>query len=184
MQNFKLERETTGLAIIDVQEKLFPYIDRSCEILHTIIQIVEGFKILNIPIIVTEQYPSGLGPTVAKLKALLPNDQVICEKTAFSAADQPVFMQFSEKHRIMQWVLVGIEAHVCILETAKDLLYDGKQVVVVNDAISSRSVYNFSTAIADMRDSGVRICCAETVLFELLKDSKYPEFKQISQLVK
>lgn len=184
MLNFKLERETTGLAIIDVQEKLFPYIDRSCEVLHTMMQVVEGFKILKLPMIVTEQYPAGLGQTVAKLKAILPSEQVVCEKTAFSAANQPVFMQFSENHHIQQWVLIGIEAHVCVLETAKDLLEDGKQVVVVNDAISSRSVYNFSTAIADMRDSGVRICSTETVLFELLKDSKYPEFKSISQLIK
>jgi nicotinamidase-related amidase len=85
---------------------------------------------------------------------------------------------------VQQWVLIGIEAHVCVLQTAKDLLRENKQVVVLNDAISSRSIYDFATAIAEMRDCGVRISSAETILFELLKDSKAEEFKQISHLVK
>ena len=85
---------------------------------------------------------------------------------------------------VSQWVLAGIEAHVCVLQTAKDLLEQGKQVVVLNDAISSRSIYDFSTAIAEMRDCGARISSTETVLFELLRDSKAAEFKEISQLIK
>jgi len=184
MLNFKLERDHTGLLIIDVQEKLFPYIERSCEILHAIMQVVEGFKILKMPIFLTEQYPAGLGHTVAKLRNVLPPEQPSCEKTNFSAALEPAFLQFGEAHQINQWVLVGIEAHICVLQTAKELLFDGKQVVVLNDAISSRSIYNFSTAIAEMRDCGVRISSVETILFELLNSSRAPEFKQISQLVK
>ncbi|PJD98308.1 MAG: isochorismatase [Parachlamydia sp.] len=184
MLNFKLERDHTGLLIIDVQEKLFPYVERSCEVLHAIMQVVEGFKIFKLPIFLTEQYPAGLGPTVAKLKNVLPPQQPTCEKTAFSAALAPAFLQFGETHQINQWILVGIEAHVCVLQTAKDLLLDGKQVVVLNDAISSRSIYNFSTAIAEMRDCGARISSVETILFELLDNSQAPEFKQISQLVK
>lgn len=83
-----------------------------------------------------------------------------------------------------QWVLIGIEAHVCVLQTAKDLIAEGKQVVVLNDAIGSRSIYDFSTAIAEMRDCGVRITSTETILFELLRNSQAAEFKAMSQLIK
>jgi nicotinamidase-related amidase len=184
MQNFKLARHQTGLLVIDVQERLYPYIERSCEVLHAMLQVVEGFKILNMPILVTEQYPKGLGQTVAKLKNALPQDQTIVEKTAFSCASEQSFLDFANQQKISQWILIGIEAHICVLQTAKDLLSKNHEIVVLNDAISSRSIYNFSTAIAEMRDCGARISCVETVLFELLQDAAAPEFKQISQLVK
>ena len=105
-------------------------------------------------------------------------------KTSFSCIDDDHVKTALLVQPITQWVLIGIEAHVCILQTAKDLLGLGKQVVVLNDAISSRSIYDFSTAIAELRDCGVRISSTETILFELLRDSKSSEFKEISQLIK
>ncbi|MBS4168934.1 isochorismatase family protein [Parachlamydia sp. AcF125] len=184
MHPFKLARHQTGLLVIDVQESLYPYMERSGEVLRSMIQVVEGFKILNLPILVTEQYPKGLKPTVAKLKNALPQNPVVIEKTAFSCAKEKAFLSFESQHKITQWVLIGIEAHVCMLQTAKDLLSAKREVTVLNDAISSRSISNFSTAIAEMRDCGVRISSVETVLFELLQDAAAAEFKQISQLVK
>ena len=183
-KNYKLLRENTGLLLIDVQEKLFPYVENSCPVMQTLQKAVRGFQILNLPIYATEQYPQGLGPTVATLKGVLGQDQKYLVKTTFSCLDDAIIKEELLKAPVDQWVVVGIEAHVCVLQTVKDLIENGKQVTVLNDAISSRSIYDFSTAIAELRDCGARISSTETVLFELLRNSKAAEFKEISQLIK
>lgn len=167
-----------------MQEKLVPYEDRSAEVLNAIQIVTKAFKILNLPIIATEQYPEGLGHTVAGLKSLLGDQQTFFPKTTFSCAKTKAIQDAIEATKADQWVLVGIEAHVCILQTAKDLIAQGKDVVVLNDAITSRYIYNFATAISEMKDIGIRISCVETILFELLEDSKAAEFKKISQLIR
>lgn len=178
MKNFRLIKEQTALLIIDVQEKLYDHVERSCEMMHSILKMARGAKLLKLPIVATEQYPQGLGHTIAPIKNCLGSDQHYSVKTCFSAAESV------EKIPAQQWILVGVEAHVCVLQTAKDLLAKGKDVVVLNDAISSRSIYDFSTAIAEMRDTGIRISSVETVLFELLHDAQAAEFKEISKLIK
>lgn len=183
-RNYKLSRENVGLLVIDVQEKLFPYVENTCPVMKTLQKAVQGFQILHLPIYVTEQYPQGLGSTVATLKGVLGSDQSYLVKTAFSCMDDADIKDRLLDTPIEQWVLVGIEAHVCVLQTAKDLLDCGKHVTILNDAISSRSIYDFSTAIAELRDCGARITSTETVLFELLRNSKAAEFKEISQLIK
>lgn len=183
-RHHKLSRDKTGLLVIDVQEKLFPYVENSCPVMQTLQKAVRGFQILHLPVFVTEQYPKGLGHTVATLKGVLGQQQKFLVKTAFSCMDDELIRQELLNAPIQQWVLVGIEAHVCVLQTAKDLIDSGKQVTVLNDAISSRSIYDFSTAIAEMRDYGVRISSTETILFELLRNSKATEFKEISELIK
>ncbi len=182
--NFKLAREHTALLVVDVQEKLFPYVENSCHVMQAMQKVVSAFQILRLPIYVSEQYPKGLGLTVANLKGLLGDKQHYHTKTAFSCLDDMELKRTLLDTDIKQWVLIGIEAHVCILQSAKDLLGAGKQVTVLNDAISSRSIFDYSTAIAELRDCGARITSTETVLFELLRDSKVAEFKEISQLIK
>jgi nicotinamidase-related amidase len=183
-RNFTLKKDQTGLLIVDVQEKLIPLVERSPELLAAIQKTIKGFQILGIPISVSEQYPQGLGTTVAGIKSLLGEKQKYFTKTTFSCLEDNAIKNSLLALPINQWVLIGIEAHVCIFQTAKDLVNSGKQVVVLNDAISSRSIYDFSTAIAELRDFGVRISSVETVLFELLNSSEAPEFKKISQLLK
>ena len=183
-RNRKLMKATTGLLVVDVQEKLFPYVENSCLVMQTLQKVIRGFQILSLPIYVTEQYPKGLGTTVTTLKGVLGDTPTFFSKTTFSCLDDDLIKKSLLGASIEQWVVVGIEAHVCVLQTVKDLLEHHKQVVVLNDAISSRSIYDFSTAIAEMRDCGARISSAETVLFELLRDSKAAEFKEISQLIK
>jgi nicotinamidase-related amidase len=178
-----LLKEESGLLVVDVQEKLFRLVERPCEVLHSLEKVIKGFQILKIPIFVTEQYPQGLGETIPSLKNILGDKFTPFVKTSFSCLGNSSFKLEAEKSQLKHWVLVGIEAHVCILQTAKDLLRAGKEVVILNDAISSRSIYDFSTAIAELRDCGARISSVETILFELLRDSKNPEFKQISQLI-
>lgn len=183
-RNYKLSRDRTGLLVIDVQEKLFPYVENSCLVMNAIQKAIRGFQIFSLPIFVTEQYPKGLGSTVATLKGILGEQQEFLIKTAFSCLDDDKIRKKLLGFSIDQWVLLGIEAHVCVLQTAKDLLEQQKQVVVLNDAISSRSIYDFSTAIAELRDCGARISSTETILFELLRHSKASEFKEISMLIK
>lgn len=183
-KNHRLLRQSTGLLVIDCQEKLFPYVENSCAIGQVMQKAIRGFQILKLPIYVTEQYPKGLGKTVAILKGLLGAHQAYLEKTAFSCLASEDVKDVLLKAPIRQWVVIGIEAHVCVLQTVKDLIENGRQVTVLNDAIGSRSIYDFSTSIAEMRDAGARISSTETVLFELLRDSKALEFKEISELIK
>lgn len=178
-----LERKTTGLLVIDVQERLFPEVDRAPEVIRSIKKVVEGFQILQIPIVLTEQYPQGLGPTVSSLNQLLQGTTPLI-KTTFSCLGDLAIRDKLLAMPIKQWVLVGIEAHVCVLQTARDLLQAGCQVVVLNDAIASRFKDDFSVAISELKSIGARVSTSETVLFELLKDSKALEFKKISQLIK
>jgi nicotinamidase-related amidase len=184
MHNIILDRSKTSLLVIDMQEKVFNTVERNCEMLQTLLKVIEGFQIMQLPIYISEQYPEGLGGTIAPIKDQLGDQYKPWIKSTFSCLDDSNIAKFVKYTPQQQWVLVGIEAHICVLETAKGLRQLGQDVVVLNDSISSRSIYDFSTAIAEMRDAGVRISCAETILFELLKDSKAPEFKQVSQLIK
>jgi nicotinamidase-related amidase len=183
-RNTYLSKENTGLLVVDVQEKLLPHMERGEIVLHTMQQAVKGFQILGLPIVVTEQYPQGLGHTVPALKQCLKPNHQFWTKTTFSCMNDQETKRYILSLGIEQWIVMGLEAHICILQTAKGLLAAGKQVVILNDAITSRSIFDFSTAIAEMRDLGIRITSTETALFELVRDSKNTEFKQISKLVK
>ena len=178
-----LDKKQVGLLVVDVQEKLLPAVESQQAICNNLVKAIKGFQIFQLPIVVTEQYPQGLGETVASVKSSLGDKQKYYEKTSFSCVRKPEIKEILSNPSISQWILVGIEAHVCILQTAKDLLEMGKEVIVLNDAIGSRSIYDFSTAIGEFRDAGVRVTSLETALFELLGDSKAPEFKAISALI-
>lgn len=180
---FFLEKDKTGLLLIDVQEGLFPKVDHAVEAMTAMLKCLQGFQMLGLPIVVSEQYPKGLGKTIPHIAQSLPQDQKIFEKTAFSCWRDNSLRSYLENLPVEQWVLVGIEAHVCVMQTAKDLVLAGKKVVVANDAISSRSVYDFSTAIAEMKD-WARITGVESILFELIRDAGSEEFKQCLHLFK
>lgn len=184
MTTMPLVKLQTALLLVDVQEKIFSLVDHGTELLASLLQLIKGFQILQIPIIISEQYPEGLGETIWPIKNLLGEKYQPWLKTTFSCMDDHAFSRLVQAMPFQQWIIVGIEAHVCVLQTAKGLMRAGKEVIVLNDAISSRSIFDFSTAIAEMRDEGIRISCVETVLFELLKDSRAPEFKAMSQLIK
>ena len=180
--NYSLDMKTTGLLIIDVQEKLFHLTNDHENVLRMMQMLIRGMRILNLPVIVTEQYPQGLGHTIEEVKTLLDPQQQYLEKTCFSVSEAVSADETFSK--ISQWVLVGIEAHVCVLHSVKDLLLQKKQVVIANDAISSRYINDCSTAIEEMRGCGARISTAEAIIFELAEDSKTPKFKDLMHLFK
>ena len=131
-------------------------------------------SLLNIPLYLTEQYPEGLGKTILEL-----NPHKSYTKTAFSCLGA-----LKEDLATPYWIVAGIESHVCVLQTVRDLIKSGKQVVVLQDAIASRSLLDHTSALQEMRAMNARITTVETLLFELLQDAKHPQFKAISQAVK
>lgn len=184
MKGHHLDPKKAALLIVDVQEKLFPLVEHPLDMLDKILKLTKGCQILKMPIFVSEQYPKGLGKTIEAIRNVTSEDAHYYSKTTFSCLkDRNIEKALSGTDR-SQWILAGIEAHVCIFQTARSLLEAGKEVIIVNDAISSRSIYDFSTAIAEMRDLGARITSTETVLFDLLVDSARPEFKEMIELIK
>lgn len=184
MINQEISKKNTGLFVIDVQEKLFPHVDHPCDILDKMQLAIEGCQILGLPIIFSEQYTKGLGHTIASLRNLVPDDQIYLEKTSFSCLKDKSITDAIKNLPMKNWILMGLETHVCVLQTAKDLIRNGYHVIILNDATSSRSVYDFSTAIAELRDIGARVTSTETILFELTENSQDPKFKEISHIIK
>ena len=174
--------DCTGL-VIDMQEKLFPHMFRYELLLHKSRMLIEGLKILEIPLMVTEQYPKGLGPNVEPVKLALKEIPVI-QKAAFSCCDEPLFSQEVLKLNRKTWIICGIEAHVCVLQTVMDLVSLGRLPVVVSDATSSRDPEDKRVALERMKQEGAIITTCESILFELVRISGTAEFKSISKLVK
>jgi nicotinamidase-related amidase len=171
------------LVVVDVQERLLPAIADGARIEAEAARVIAGAKLHAIPILATLQYPKGLGgPTRAIADALGAAPRI--EKTSFSCADEPSFMKALRALDRDQVVLVGVEAHVCVLQTAFDLRARGFRVVVVADAVGSRSVANRSTALDDVSRAGARVAAAESVLFEWTRFAAGPGFKAISALVR
>lgn len=179
-----LQKGKTALWLVDVQEGLFPSIDRKDEVLDNICFFLKAASILRLPLVVTEQYPKGLGSTLNTILEFLPKNQPRFAKTAFSGYHDAEIRKTVDAIEASFWILIGIETHICMLQTAKDLIAAGKQVVVLNDATSSRSLYDYSTGIAELRDAGVRVSNTETVLYELVRDAASSDFKELLPLIK
>ncbi len=176
------KEECTGL-VIDIQERLFPHMDQKEELLKKCSILIRGLNALKVPLVVTEQYPKGLGPTVSMVKADLQGRDPI-EKISFSCCDEPAFMGAIGQLSRNTLIVSGIEAHVCILQTVVDLVTSGYSPVVVADCITSRKGEDKRWALERMRSEGATISTCESILFELARRAGTPEFKAISQLVK
>ena len=178
-----LQRNKTALLIIDVQERLFRVMEERETVSHAIQTLIKGCRILDIPIFYTEQYPQGLGRTDPEILTLLQSEKVI-EKMRFSSCCETDLMQGLKSKGIEQIVLVGIECHVCVLQTALDLTELGYQVHVVRQAITSRNKSDRDIALQRMQANGITITGVESVLFELTEISGTDTFKEIIKLIK
>ncbi len=177
-----LKNQTIAI-IVDVQERLFPVIDNNQKLSKNLEILVQGLKALEIPIIVTEQYKKGLGETIEPIRTLLP-DAIYTEKIAFSCCDEPTFISEIEKTDCKYVILAGVEAHICLLQTAIDLKEKGYQPVVIEDCVASRDPENKRIAITRLVQEGVLISSSESILFELCRYAGTDTFKTISKLVK
>jgi len=183
-RNIKLlSRDKTALLLIDVHEKILDVMINKEKLVDNCIKLIQGFKILNLPIFYTEQYPKGLGPTSHLLLKELEGLSAI-QKTSFSCLGAGNLFQRLRDNNIKQVVVAGIESHVCIQQTVLDLLANDFQVDVCTDAVSSRKENDFDTAIERMRNNNSEITTVESVLFELMEDSRTEEFKKISAIIK
>jgi nicotinamidase-related amidase len=169
--------------VIDFQERLFPAIWEHEKLSRNVPLLIEGLKAIGIPLIVTEQYVKGLGPTIPAIAGTIQGIERI-EKASFSCCDEPRFMMGLASSGKDYVVIAGIESHVCVLQTVIDLKQHGFHPVVVEDCISSRKENDKMMAIERMRHEKVIITTYESILFELLRYSGGETFKAISRLVK
>jgi nicotinamidase-related amidase len=177
-----LRNEAAGL-VIDIQEKLFPFIYGNEMLTKNAGILIKGLQVLNIPVVVTEQYTKGLGPTIQPLQQLFTVSPSL-EKLSFSCCDDPQFMRHLEALHKKFIIITGIESHVCVLQTCADLLEKNYIPVIVEDCVSSRNLNDKVMAVYRMRKMGAVITTYESILFELLRYSGTEEFKSISKLVK
>jgi len=178
-----LDRNNSVLLIVDVQKKINAVQMQGELVIGSILKLIQTCKILNIPILITEQYPKGLGPTEPKILDAL-KDLNIVQKMSFSCCGSDQWMNQLRNLTRQQIVLTGIETHVCVQQTALDLLEMGFQVHLPKDAVSSRKRLDYETSLQRMSLAGAILTTIESVLFELLEEAGTPEFKQISNLIK
>lgn len=177
------------LVVIDEQERLLPAIHDSERVVRNTGILMDAAAALDVPLVVSEQYPRGLGATVpavrTRIDARAPRDVAVVEKVHFSCAAEPGFLERLAAFGRDQIVLAGTEAHVCVLQTALGLVETGAgSVVLVADAVSSRTAANAERAIARMERAGIAIVTTEMVVFEWLHRAGTPVFKTVSALIK
>jgi nicotinamidase-related amidase len=179
----RILKENTLALIIDVQERLFPHIHENELLEKNLKTLINGLKVLEIPLLVTEQYPKGLGPTIPSVHNIL-NFYPVIEKISFSCCDEPVFLKSLIDSYKQNIIITGIESHVCILQTVLDLLGRNYQPVIIEECVSSRKISDKKVALKRMKQEGAIISTLESILFELLRVSGTDQFKAISKLVK
>ncbi len=179
-----LDYRLSALLLVDLQEKLIPAMHEPAPVLANSLILLTAASRLSVPATLTEQYPDGLGPTVAELADRVRGRDVIFPKMTFSAAGEPSVMSRMRQSRRTQVVLAGVEAHVCVLQTAIGLQQLGYQVFVVSDAVTSRKPASAAQALERLRQNGISIVTTEMVLFEWLGRAGTDEFKELSRLIR
>jgi nicotinamidase-related amidase len=178
-----LKMENTVLLLVDIQGKLAHLMHEKERLFDNLQKLIKGIQVLGIPVLWVEQNPSGLGPTIPEVADLLPDSRPI-GKMSFSSCRNDRFLQ-ALKHLNRQQVLIaGIETHICVYQTAADLVDMGVEVHVVTDAVSSRNAANKAIGLQKMRDAGAGWTSVETALFELLQVAEGEPFKALLSIVK
>jgi nicotinamidase-related amidase len=178
-----LKPENSMLILVDVQEKLSNAMHEKSLLIENTVKMVQGAKILGLPIVWTEQNPKGLGPTVPEVRGLLAGSEPVI-KLSFSCCGEPTFMEAIGKLGRKQIVVCGIESHVCVYQTVADLVRLGYEVQVLTDCVSSRTPANRAVGLERCKESGASMTSVETVLFELLGAAEGDRFKSMLKVVK
>ena len=178
-----LTAENTLLLVVDVQGNLAHVMNDRETLFKSIINMIQGARVLGIEMLVTEQNPLGLGPTIPEISEHLKNIEPI-SKFSFSCCDNDQFMQALNSVKPENIVIAGIESHICVYQTARDLAKLEYNIQILSDAVSSRTAENKLIGLERSKAAGAGITSVETVLFELLKDAQRKEFKEILNIVK
>jgi nicotinamidase-related amidase len=174
-----IDAARSTLLVVDLQVKMVPAVGDPDTVVANTVWLMRAAQKIGVPVAAVEHYPKGLGPLVPGVRDLLPAE-AIGSKTDFSSVAAQVLATLPGSDR-QQYVIAGMETHVCVLQTALDLVGDGKDVFVVADAVSSRRAFDRDVALARMRDEGVRVVTREMVVFEWLADSRGPLFREVYQ---
>lgn len=179
-----LSTQDALLLVIDIQEKFRPVLFNAKQVIENAQRLISGCNHLGVPVLVSEQYPQGLGHTAAELNAVLSPATPVIEKSSFGCCDEPNIM--AQFHRLgrRQIMICGLETHICVNQTVTRLLEEGYQVYLIEDALGSRTVENYQIGLRKMTQLGAISSCTEMALFELLRGADHPQFKTIQQLVK
>ncbi|MBI3650858.1 MAG: hydrolase [Acidobacteria bacterium] len=180
----RLSREHAALIVIDMQEAFRPVIQEFTEVATRISKAVQGAQLLEVPIIVTEQYPKGLKHTAAEILPHLPPTANTIEKFCFSSCGVEEFQQLFIRRNIKQAIVCGIEAHICVTQTVLDLLAQGLEVHLLVDCITARKRDSKEVALTRLTQAGAVVSNLEMALFELLRTAESPHFKAIQSLIK
>lgn len=183
MGKYKLNREDAVLVIIDLQERLMKAMKDRERVYKNTNLLLSTVKEFNIPVVLSEQYPRGLGPTVAAIKENLPEGYIYLEKQSFSLCGAGMF-EILAKLQKKSVIVCGSETHVCVFQTVRDLVEAGYDVHLVRDAVCSRFEENYNNSLALMSELGAVVTNTETVVFDLLESAGTPQFKAISPLIK
>ena len=178
-----LKLDNTALVIIDIQGKLWNVMYEKEALLENAQKLAKGMQVLGVPIILTEQNPKGLGPTVPELVQLLPDVKPI-PKFEFSCCRNRDFQQALDNLKRKQILICGIESHICVYQTTLALLSSGYEVQVVADVVSSRVVRNREIALTRVQSEGAKLTTSEMALYELLQTAESPQFKEMLKVIK
>jgi len=179
-----IRRQTSAnavLVVVDMQEKLLAKIPTAASLIHNVGFLLDAANLLELPLRATEQYPKGLGATTAEIARRLPAN--VPAKTSFSCCGAETFLEDLTLLHRPNVVLAGLETHVCILQTALDLLYAGLHIFLPVDALASRSDLDHTTALRRLEQAGAVLTTAESVAFEWIGDASHAKFKRLSKMV-
>lgn len=179
-----LNQDESVMLIIDIQEKLLNASFNRDLVKRKSVSLAKASKILSIPAFITEQYPKGLGETIPEIKEVLTNNAIFREKSSFSALSGTDLLSKLLETGKKQIIVFGIETHICVHQTIIDLLKNGFSVTVVADACGSRTAYEYMGGLENIKANGAKVKSTEMVLFELVKSSRHPDFKEIQALIK
>jgi nicotinamidase-related amidase len=180
----RILKKDTACVVVDYQERLFPVIAENDQIAEKAAKLINGLNVLSVPMFVTEQYPKGLGETIEPVRDALGDKYIPIVKSEFSCFDNEDFLGAYENLGRKNIIIIGIESHVCVLQTAIDAADKGYNPIVIADCVSSRNLNDKKFALKRFLREGIRVSTYESILFELCRDSAAPEFKAISQIVK
>lgn len=176
-----MNAQNTLCLIIDLQQRLIPAMSESTQLVQKCQQLLTGLNALEIPFFISEQYPKGLGQTIDEVIEIT-GDAPRLEKTQFSAY-LPELKNYLTEKQIKNVIVIGVETHVCVLQTVADLRQKGINIYLPQECLSSRTEQNKANGLAQMQQLGATVSNIESILFTLLKDAKHPAFKTISKLI-
>lgn len=179
-----IPREATALIVVDIQEKLFPQIQGKEDLLANSLKVIEFCRRLEIPVLVTEQYPQGLGSTLPAVKTALGDDYRPIPKTAFSCFGEPEFTAALADLAVDSLVLIGIETHVCVLQTALVGVASEYDVLVLADCVGSRASFNHELGLRRLSDEGILVGSSDMFFYEMLVEAKTDDHQAVLDLLK